>query len=160
MGIIETGFEGFGILIGQELPYPAGIRCYADAGVFSGDLDDCENGDVHGTATAETIIDVAPQILLYIATPRSGRDLRDTIDWMAEEGVSVAALYGFGHFEGPGDGSSPDSWSALTLIDRGVNLGITFVIVSGEFWTDDAWLQRSPFSDSDGDTFIDFAGTD
>ena len=159
MGIIETGFEGFGALIGQELPYPTGVRCYTDAGVFSGDLDDCENGDVHGTATAETIIDVAPEALLYIARPRNGRDLRDTVDWMVEEGVSVAVLYGFGHFEGPGDGSSPHSWSALTVMDRGVNLGITFVVPAGNSGRD-AWLQRAPFSDSDGDRFIDFAGTD
>ena len=118
MGIIETGFEGFSGLIGQELRTPAGIRCYTRRDVFSGDLKDCENGDVHGTATAETIIDTAPGVLLYIARPRSGGDLRDTVDWMVEGGVSVAALYGFGHFEGSGDGTSPDPLSALGSMRR------------------------------------------
>ena len=159
VGIIETGFEGFSGLIGQELPTPAGIRCYTRRDVFSGDLKDCENGDVHGTATAETIIDTAPGVLLYIARPRSGGDLRDKVDWMAEEGVSVAALYGFGHFEGPGDGTSPDPLSALGSMDYGVNRGITFVVPAGNSGRD-AWFKRAPFSDVDGDTFIDFAGTD
>ena len=159
MGIIETGFEGFADLIGQELPSPVGVRCYTYAGVFSSVLKDCENGDVHGTATTEILIDTAPGVSLYIARPWSGGDLRDTVDWMAEEGVSVAALYGFGHFEGPGDGTSPDPLSALGSMDRGVNGGIMFVVPAGNS-ARDAWFKRAPFSDADGDTFIDFAGTD
>ena len=159
MGIIETGFEGFSGLIGQELPSPAGVRCYTDVGAFSSALNDCENGDVHGTATSETIIDVAPEASLYIATAPSKEDLRNTVDWMAEEGVSIIALYGFGRFEGPGDGSSPDSWSPLKSMDLGVNSGIVFVVPAGNSTTG-TWFQRAPFSDADGDTFIDFVRTD
>ncbi len=157
VGIIETGFEGFAGLVGQELPSPVGIRCYTDAGgVFSSALKDCENGDVHGTATTETIIDTAPGVSLYIARVRNKRDLRDTVNWMVEEGVSVATLYGFGRFEGPGDGTSPDPLSALGLMDLGVNGGIMFVVPAGNFATG-TWFKRAPFSDADGDTFIDFA---
>ena len=159
MGIIETGFEGFAGLIGQELPTPVGVRCYTDAGVFSSSLEDCENGDVHGTATAETVIDTAPGVSLYIATVQNKRDLRDTVTWMVQEGVSVAALYGFGRFEGPGDGTSPNPLSALASMDQGVNGGIMFVVPAGNFATG-TWFKRAPFSDADGDTFIDFASND
>ena len=159
LGIIETGFEGFGRLIGKELPSPAGIRCYTGRGVFSGELKDCENGDDHGTATAQTIIDTAPGVTLYIAVPRYKRDLRDTVNWMVEEGVSVAALYGFGSFEGPGDGTSPNPLSALGAMDLGVAGGITFVVPAANAGAG-AWLKRAPFSDADGDSFIDFAGND
>ena len=96
---------------------------------------------------------------LYIAVPRYKRNLRDTVNWMVEEGVSVAALYGFGHFEGPGDGTSPDPLSALGALDLGVEGGITFVVPAGNFATR-TWFKRAPFSDADGDTFIDFAGAD
>ena len=159
VGIIETGFEGYSSLIGKELPTPAGIRCYTGSGVFSGDIKDCENGDVHGTATTETVIDVAPEVALYIARPRGGRALRDTVDWMAEEGVSVVTLYGFGRFEGPGDGTSLNPLSALGSMDYGVNRGIVFLVPAANN-ARNTWFRRAPFSDADGDTFIDFAGTD
>ena len=159
VGIIETGFEGFGSLIGKELPSPAGIRCYTDSSIFSSDLKDCENGDTHGTKTAETIIDVAPEISLYIARPQGRIALRDTVDWMAEEGVSVAALYGFGSFEGPGDGSSPNSYSVFKSMDRGVDGGIIFIVPAANN-ARNTWYKHAPFSDADGDAFIDFAGTD
>ena len=141
------------------MPSPVGVRCYTDAGVFSSVLKDCENGDVHGTATTETIIDTAPGVALYIAMTRNKRDLRDTVNWMVEEGVSVAALYGFGHFEGPGDGTSPDPLSALGAMDLGVEGGIMFVVPAGNLATR-TWFKRAPFSDADGDTFIDFASND
>ena len=70
VGVIDLGFEGFRDLMGVELPANVQARCYTDLGRFTRNLADCENGDDHGTGVAETIIDVAPQVSLYIANPK------------------------------------------------------------------------------------------
>ena len=44
---------------------------------------------VHGTAVSETVVDVAPEVELYIANPMSQGDLRDAAHWMAQQGVQI-----------------------------------------------------------------------
>ena len=44
---------------------------------------------VHGTIVAESVIDIAPEVSLYIANPISRADLQAAADWMVSEGVSV-----------------------------------------------------------------------
>ena len=97
VGIIDTGFTGFSSLMGTELPQRVVARCYTDVGVFTEDLADCEaapnvtevrppqcldyvrrraeSGDSHGTIVAESLIDIAPRVELYIAQPGSWGDL-------------------------------------------------------------------------------------
>ena len=89
MGIIDVGFEGFRGLMGIDLPTTVMARCYTDIGVFTQDLADCEVDDDHGTIVAESLIDIAPEVSLYIAHPRSRGDLRAAVDWMVSQGVSV-----------------------------------------------------------------------
>ena len=71
VGIIDAGFEGFASLMGTELPTTVQARCYTEVGVFTSNLDDCGNNSKHGTATAENIMDIAPDVSLYIARYRS-----------------------------------------------------------------------------------------
>ena len=102
----------------------AGARCYTDIGVyievspFTGNLSDCDNDEQskHGTAVAETVIDVAPGATLYIANPVSRIDLRNATEWMASQGVSVINHSVSWTFDGPGDGSSPFSDSPLKTV--------------------------------------------
>ena len=163
VGIIDGGFEGFASLMGTELPASVRARCYTEVGLFTSNLADCGNNTQHGTAAAENVMDVAPEVSLYIATHRSPGDFRDTVDWMISEGVSVINRSLGGRFEGPGDGTSPITNSVLSTIDRAVEGGIIFLNSAGN-QAESSWFQGSPPSvyDPDGDGFglIEFADSD
>ena len=163
VGIIDNGFEGFSDLMGQELPATVKARCYTDIDVFSSSLADCETDTPHGTASAENVIDMAPEVSLYIATYVSYFDFRNVIDWMISEGVSVINRSLGGGFEGPGDGTYPFSYSRLNTIDRAVEGGIVFLNSAGNN-ASVTWFQDSRPSisdqDGDGDGWIEFAEGD
>ena len=92
VGIIDSGFEGFGQRQGSELPRSVMARCYPPSdstAPVSSSLADCEVNGSHGTAVAETIIDVAPEVELYIANANTSTNLVDAVDWMVENGVQV-----------------------------------------------------------------------
>ena len=177
VGIIDTGFTGFDSLRGTELPTTVVARCYTDVGVFTQDLADCEaapnvtkvrppqcldyvrrraaSGDSHGTIVAESLIDIAPGVELYIANPNSPGDLQATAAWMASQGVSVINHSVGWTFDGPGDGTSPISASPLNTVDLAVASDVTWVNSAGNS-ADDTWL--GGYSDPDGDTALGFGG--
>ena len=166
VGIIDSGFEGFSdLIIGNELTAVAVARCYSDIGQYSENPADCELGNkyrapsVHGTAVAETIIDIAPEASIYIARPISHGDLRDTVDWMISQGVSVINRSVSSLFDGPGDGTSPYSASPLNTVNRAVDGGIIWANAAGNH-VRGAWFQRGPYSDMDGDGAIEFDSGD
>ena len=177
VGIIDTGFTGFDSLRGTELPTTVVARCYTDVGVFTQDLADCEaapnvtkvrppqcldyvrrraaSGDPHGTIVAESLIDIAPGVELYIANPNSPGDLQATAAWMASQGVSVINHSVGWTFDGPGDGMSPSSNSPLNTVDLAVASDVTWVNAAGNS-ADDTWL--GGYSDPDGNTALGFGG--
>ena len=175
VGIIDD-FRGFGGLMGAELPSMVAVRCYTDIGVFTSNLADCEAvGQVstpfpecqdavqrravssaeHGTIVAESVIDIAPEVTLYIANPRSWGDLQAAVDWMASQGVSVINQSQSWFLNGPGDGTSPHSTSPLKTVDRAVARGVIWVNSAGNA-AQDTWF--GGYSDLDGDGFIEFDG--
>ena len=177
VGIIDLGFTGFSSLMGTELPTTVVARCYTDVGVFTQDLAGCEaapnitkvrppqcldyvrrraaSGDSHGTIIAESLIDIAPGVELYIANPYSPGDLQATAAWMASQGVSVINHSVGWIFDGPGDGTSPISASPLNTVDLAVASDVTWVNAAGNS-ADDTWL--GGYSDPDGDTALGFGG--
>ena len=164
VGIIDNGFEGFGSLMGTELPATVQARCYTELGRFTTNLADCENDSFHGTASAENVIDIAPEVSLYLLTGSySWGDLRESIDWMISDGVSVINRSLGGRYQGPGDGTSPYTISHLSIIDRAVEGGIIFLNSAGN-QAEVTWFQDGPPSihdpDGDGYGFIEFAEGD
>ena len=175
VGVIDLGFSGLTSLMGSELPTNVQGRCYTDIGEFGNDLSDCDVVDeisprthpkcieaaqrraplnaVHGTAVAETIIDIAPEVSLYVANPISRADLRNTVEWMALEGVSVINYSVSYIFDGPGDGTSPSSVSPLNTVDQAVASDILWVNSAGNN-ADTTWF--GDYSDPDGDGAIRF----
>ena len=157
IGVVDLGFRGFSDLMGTELPETVKWRCYTLIGMVSEDLADCEQDTVHGTAVAEAVMDVAPEATLYITNPYSDGDLRDAVDWLVSEGVSVINFSVGASFDGPGDGTSPISVSPLNTVDHAVDGGILWVNAAGNAATD-TWFGE--YSDSDGDGVVDFDGSD
>ena len=177
VGIIDAGFRGLTSLLGTELPATVQARCYTDVGVFTENLSDCEAVDPvpdstppqcrevvqrgavagadHGTIVAESVLDIAPEVSLYIARPQSWGDLRDASEWMASQGVSVInQSLGWG-FDGPGDGTSPFSNSPLKTVDQAVASGVTWVNSAGN-QARGTWF--GGYSDPDGNGAIKFGG--
>ncbi len=173
VGVIDLSFRGVTTLLGTELPATIVARCYSDVGMFTNNLDDCEpSGEPpdpprgcppetpspggHGTIVAESLLDMAPGVTLYVADPYSRGDLLETVEWMGSEGVQVIN-YSVGYiFDGPGDGTSPYSDSPLNTVDRAVEEDILWVSSAGNA-ADGTWF--GGYSDSDGDKFLDFGGS-
>ena len=166
VGVIDTGFQGFSQMQGGELPRNVAARCYFDAETArapSSRLADCEQAPCdeiacnHGTAVAETLVDVAPEVELYIANPISLGDLRDAADWMAEQGVQVINMSLGWIVDGPGDGTSPLRNSPLRSVDAAVSSGITWANSAGNT-ARNVWY--GTFSDPDGDDVHNFTSQD
>ena len=158
VGIIDGGFDGFSGLMGTELPQSVQARCYPeDSDTTTDEVADCEWDGDHGTIVAESVMDISPEVALYIANPLTGGDLQAAVQWMIGQGVDVINHSVGWTFDGPGDGMSPYSWSPLKSVDRAVDSGIVWVNSAGnEART--TWF-GSP-SDADGDGAIEFAMDD
>ncbi len=166
VGVIDTGYQGFSQIQGGELPRNVAARCYFDAETArapSSRLADCEQAPCdeiacnHGTAVAETLVDVAPEVELYIANPMSQGDLRDAADWMAEQGVQVINMSLGWIVDGPGDGTSPFRNSPLRSVDAAVSSGITWANSAGNS-ARNVWY--GTFSDPDGNGSHNFTPQD
>ncbi len=158
VGVIDSGFEGFSSLQGSELPSDVTARCYFEGPRLpSSHLQHCEVDSHHGTAVAETLVDVAPAVDLYIANPYSLGDLRDAVDWMAEQGVRVINVSLGYRPDGPGDGTSPSSNSPLRTIDAAVAADIAWVNAAGNSAMN-VWY--GTFSDRDNDGAHNFTARD
>jgi hypothetical protein len=154
VGIIDVGFQGLLSLLGTELPASVTARCYSGIGSFSSSPSVCDAQTVHGTAVAETIMDIAPGAQLYIANPLSPLDLQNTVQWMTSEGVQIINHSVVWTWEGPGDGTSPYSDSTLSSVDLAVGGGAMWANAAGNearaTWT-------GAFVDSNGNDFLEFA---
>ncbi len=169
VGVIDAGFEGFAELMGTELPATVQAKCYGFETDAYGGFELCTSaGGDHGTVVAESIIDIAPDAELYIATPATKGDLLDITEWMITEGVSVINMsLGF-VFDGPGDGTSPSELSPLKAVDYAVD-GIVPqaegppVVGTPVVWVNaagnnarGAWFGTP--TDLDGDKILEFDG--
>ena len=155
VGIIDAGFYGFGDLMGTELPPTVMARCYTAVGQFSNALADCNTRTRHGTAVAESVVDIAPDVSLYIANPYSKGDLQTTVAWMVAQGVDVINHSKGWTFDGPGDGTSTHSNSPLKAVDTAVSGGIIWVNSAGN---DARRTWFGTFSDPDNDGLLNFSG--
>jgi hypothetical protein len=153
VGVIDVGFVGLDAVMGTELPAEIGAHCFASIGLPSAALSDCETRQKHGTAVAEALLDVAPDVTLFIANPQSTFDLNETVDWMIAQGVTVINhSVGWG-FEGPGDGTSRFSDSALAAVNTAVAAGITWINSAGN---EGASTWTGAFTDIDADDVAEF----
>ena len=143
VGVIDSGFSGLQEILDTEVPAVVRARCYTFLGEHTGNLADCGRG-THGTIVSESVMDIAPDATLYISGPRSPSELRDAVDWMISEGVSVINHSRLWPFDGPGDGTSPLSVSPLNAIDRAVAAGIVWVNAAGN-QARGTWFKHGPF---------------
>jgi hypothetical protein len=119
-------------------------------------------GAVGGNAIAEIITDVAPSVTLYLGEVGTIPDFVSIIDWFAANGVTVINYAGTAPYDGPGDGTGP----AAAIVDYAVAKGMVWINSVGDFarnavhpsYGGGYW--RGPWTDSDGDRFLEFSGSD
>ena len=157
VGVLDLGFDGFSRWMGTELPATVKARCYHHYQLgTSRDLSDCEWKSNHGAAVSEAVIDIAPDVELYISNPQTAGDLSDAVDWIAQ-GVSVINMSVIWEWDGPGDGTSGFTNSPLHAVDRAVEAGIVWANAAGNYG-EVAWM--GDFIDSDGDRYMEFGPND
>ena len=156
VGVIDLGFEGFSALMGSELPANVTARCYTASGVFTSNLADCET-DGHGTAVSETLLDIAPDVTLYITNPGTWGDLRSSVDWLIAQDVDVINQSASWTWDGPGNGTSSYSSSPLNSVNTAVTGGAMWANSAGNRATA-TWFGE--FSDPDSDRWMNFVGAD
>jgi subtilisin family serine protease len=146
IGIIDFGFARYDELVAAgEVPRPVAARAFAASGRMG------DEAEVHGTACAEIIHDVAPEAQLYLAGIDGADDeVIRAARWLAGEGVQVISFSGGGHV-GPHDGTAPLDRLVAELTERH---GILWVNAAGNEGASH-WMGQTV--DRDGDGGIDIS---
>jgi subtilisin family serine protease len=142
VGILDLGFAGYQDLLGKELPENVTVEVFGDEALF--------NQEVHGTACAEIIHEMAPDAELYLAY-YGGSDaaMGQAVEWLINQGVDII--------------SNSTGSSGLTPMD-GTGFGpelVKWAYDKGIFWVNAAGNEadihwRGVFNDSNGDTIHEF----
>ena len=145
VAVIDGGFKGADELIPGNMP-GFSWRNYTDEGIYDGE-------DVHGTACAEIIYDVAPEAELYLHKVDDLVDLENAKDRSIREGVDIIN-HSMGWFgTGIGDGRG----IACDIVNDAADKGILWVNSAGN----DAKSHYYGFwSDNDSDGWHNFKGED
>ena len=96
VAIIDSGFEGYTSLLGTELPASVTARDYTGEGI---------GGDVHGTACAEIVYDMAPGAQMYLSKISTTVQLSTAVNDLIEDGVHIISMSVGWALDGPGDGT-------------------------------------------------------
>jgi pSer/pThr/pTyr-binding forkhead associated (FHA) protein/subtilisin family serine protease len=143
VGILDLGFDGYRDLLGSELP------ASVVAASFAYGLEPDGSGEVHGTACAEIVHEMAPDAELYLAFYDGTLvSMGQAVDWLLAQGVHIISNSTTG-VVGPMDGSD----ESAGMVDRAAGQGVLWVNSSGN-----AALEhyRGLFADEDGDGIHEF----
>ena len=145
VAIIDGGFTGADDLSG-DMPARWRYLDYTGEGIYAGD-------DVHGTACAEIIHDVAPEAELTLLKVDDLVGLENAKDLCIREGIDVInhSMAWLGTGIGGGDGRSCD------IVDSAANNGILWVNAAGNS-AKSHYFQS--WSDNDSDRWHNFKGRD
>ncbi|MEW5956570.1 MAG: S8 family serine peptidase [Chloroflexota bacterium] len=143
VGVLDLGFGGYQTLLGNELPDNVTVETFGDAYAF--------DSEVHGTACAEIIHEMAPDAELYLAY-YDGSDVAMglAVEWLIGQGVDIISNSTGSNGLTPLDGSG----FSADLVDQAYEAGIFWVNAAGN----EADVHyRGAFTDSNGDTMHEYA---
>ena len=119
-------------------------------------------GFISGNVGAANVVSQYQNVELYLAETGGLVDIRNAIDWFAENDVAIVVMLRSVPWDAPGDGTGP----ADALVDRAVRKGITWVNIAGDTAADPAYdtyagaYWRGDWKDRDKDGWLDFAYQD
>jgi subtilisin family serine protease len=143
VGILDLGFAGYEALLGNSLPQEVVVGTFGDPAHFG--------VQVHGTACAEIVSQMAPEAEIYLAYfDGTEAALGQAVEWLLSQGVDIISNSTSISGMTPMDGSG----FAADLANR--------VHDSGVFWASAAGNRadehyRGVFQDMNGDTLHEFA---
>ncbi len=140
IGVLDMGFAGYQALLGRELPDNVVVAYFGDWNL----------SEVHGTACAEIVHEIAPGAELFFAWyDGSDAAMGMAVDWLLSQGVHIIS-HSAGSFVSPRDGTG---WAAR-LVDSVAARGVLWVNAAGN---EAQSHYRAPFTDTDGDGIHEFA---
>ncbi len=143
IGVLDLGFDGYRDLLGSDLPE----QVVAASFIYGKEPD--ESGEVHGTACAEIVHEMAPDAELYLAAYDSSLvSMGQAVEWLLSQDVHIISNSTSG-VVGPMDGSDESS----ELVDDAVSRGVLWVNSSGNAAGEH---YRGLFVDADGDGIHEF----
>ena len=144
VAIIDGGFDMSNIEISPNI---IEFRSFRFDGTITGDNPE------HGTACAEIVVDVAPDVGLYLYSIDTSLDFISAVDYAVSVGVDIISI-SIGFFNvGPYDGTSGVS----EVLENARNSGVLPIVAAGN----EANMHWSGnFIDSDSDDWHNFDGDD
>jgi hypothetical protein len=143
LAILDLGFSGY-TARQSEGELPASITTWWAPSIGG------PGSEVHGTACAEIVYDVAPDAQIYLVNFNTDVELGNAVDWLIAQGVNViSASWGYPG-GGPGDGTGP----ICDIVDKAYAAGITWVNAVGNL-ARQHW--QGNFVDTDSDGIHEFA---
>ncbi len=155
VGLIDPGgFRDYERLLGRELPPRERVvaRSFRSDGLMY-NPDISRSGQVHGTATAEIVHDIAPEAQLYLVMFSTDLEFRRAIDWLIAERVDVINT-SLGIFSGC---FRSDGGMFEPQFKKARQSGVTWVTASGNE-ADVHW--QGDWSDPEGNNLLNFSGSD
>ncbi|GAB4439617.1 MAG: hypothetical protein Kow0031_21530 [Anaerolineae bacterium] len=142
VGVLDLGFGGYQDLLGVELPANVTVAKFGDEYAF--------DEEVHGTACAEIVHEMAPDAELVLAY-YDGTDLAfgQAVEWLMEQEVDIITNSTGSNGLTPMDGTG----FSAELVDEAQQAGIFWVNAAGNEATSH-W--RGQFNDANGDDIHDF----
>lgn len=142
VGILDLGFGGYEDLLGAELPDNVTVATFGDDYAF--DI------EVHGTACAEIVHEMAPDAELYLAYyDGSDAAMGQAITWLMEQQVDIISNSTGSNGLTPMDGTG----LIAELVDEVKDAGILWVNAAGNEATSH---YRGQYVDTDGDNLHEF----
>ena len=143
VGVLDLGFDGYRSLLGSDLPE----HVVAESFVYDSEPD--SSGEVHGTACAEIVHEMAPDAELFFAYYDSTLvSMGQAVDWLLSQDVHIISNSTSG-VVGPMDGSD----ESAEMVDDAVSRGVLWVNSSGNAAEEH---YRGRFTDTDGDGLHEF----
>ena len=142
VGILDLGFAGYEELLGSELPENVTVNAFGDDYAF--------DSEVHGTACAEIVHEMAPDAELFLAYyDGSDAAMGQAVTWLMSQDVDIISNSTGSNGLTPMDGTG----FAAELVDEVHDAGILWVNAAGNEATSH---YRGQFVDTNGDNLHEF----
>ncbi len=140
--VLDLGFQGYAGLIGSELPLNTQAVSFRSDG-------DIEAGIPHGTACAEVIHDMAPDVSLTLVNYSTDVEHHNAVEWIIGQGVNIISYSQGWLSAGAGDGTGP----ICEDVNKAHQAGIIWVSAAGNSG-EQHW--HGLYKDLDLDTWHEF----
>ncbi len=140
--VLDVGFIGYKDRLGRDLPAQVTTRSFTEN-------EDLEGDYLHGTACAEIIYDMYPEVDLYLANFDTIADFEAAVDWIIENEIDVVTFSIGWYLSGPLNGINLQ----CDLIKKATEKGVVWVTSAGNS-ANEHWA--GTFNDPDGNGWHNF----